>query len=139
MEMKFTLDDIIQSEQGQAIVLSMLREAADNVFRNMMASDVVKSNLCHYFVSHVLHVNIGDLQEQVEKEVREKISSGNALQYFSQNKTLENIVNNAVRSNESLIQDKVVAALSDDARYNDVSYYLGEALLTLIAKARGEQ
>ncbi len=132
---QFTLDDVLATEQGQAIVLQLLREAAEPVFKKLMNEEHIISNLAWHVVNHCTNMKFSKLQDQVAAAVEEKMKDPQGcIPYFNQNKVLQHYVACAVTENVPLINAQVKKRLENDESYSHVEYQLGHVMTQILAK-----
>lgn len=132
-KIELDLSGFLQTEEGQAIAKEALVEAFNNQARQYFYNtEGAISNLAFYVVEHVIGMNVLQMKDEIETKVKERLTKDGGLAYFTQNKVLGSIIDNAVRENDDLIKEKVLQKLSDDETYQHVSWSIADALIKAI-------
>lgn len=132
-KIELDLSGFLQTEDGQAIAREALVEAFNNQARQYFYNtEGAISNLAFYVVENVIGMNVLQMKDEIETKVKERLTNGGGLAYFTQNKVLGSIIDKSIRDNTDLIKEKVLQKLSDDEIYQNVSWSLADALIKSI-------
>lgn len=137
MKIELDINAFMQTEEGQRIA----EDALLNAFNQQAAkyfNEYPKAleNLSRYVVEHIIGAEITRLKEDIERQVRERLEAGVAVEYLGQNHVLKSITSNCVQDNASIIREKVIEKLSDDNEYTHISWALADALIKAIREPK---
>jgi len=132
MELKLTIEDILETEKGQEIAYNAMKAAFENAAKTWLTQENGAINFCHFYVKNVIGLAAEEFNEKIKERVLEKLIDDSFMDGLEYSETCSQLIKVSLIEHKPIIDEKVKAKLSDEKTYDKLEWSIGSHVVDLI-------